>query len=626
MSFLKLKLLRYNSVPTDPAETIDQGFRKDYDYSDQKEEDHDYGSFCLPDKYNLSLVEKGKRGYWTGKQYVRELLGRDDDMFSIASDADLDKQAHRARQIQKQCYALSKALRRYQKVNERISSREMALSALLRAYSTHDQGNAGEMSESCVEIMSRLGDVMESAALRRMDFDLPLMRLFQQVESLRGRGLADTLTAVKKLSRDQTSFRGAMLWMTDAARQLTDPDSPKQLEKYRQAQLMVRDSKREFEKSRDAVFVKVDMLAGSVCTMLSAHMLPYEKGLSDLWSSAYQDYSALLCWSRETMRHQYRLNRDIKREHERYVENREATSNDGKEEAAVNAVWSERQLMTIAGVEEPDDTFNGDFSGLGSRKGESSLLSSLSSREVQEELIKLAAHASSSNDVEESAVTSSEQLWQLASELELTDSPVQDEDDVRQITGDENQLEELFPMSESLRQRHNQDVQAEADVEKELTGIIDELDSFSAGQSPESCDTSCEPREHLMSTGEDMWQSMVNATRDHGAMLPPSVLDLCSDDLFHDALSTTARGEKSAEQETKASGQTPADRQSPDNERHSIAGNFLKDVLKRVPSPANSSRSGSRQSPNWADLFSDLDPLSDPVSKLSSNTLDDACF
>lgn len=68
----------------------------------------------------------------------------------------------------------------------------------------------------------------------RMALCPPLQRMYQEVETFRRRAIADTLLTVSRMEKTRTEYRGALLWMKDVSQEL-DPDTYKQLEKFRKA-------------------------------------------------------------------------------------------------------------------------------------------------------------------------------------------------------------------------------------------------------------------------------------------------------------------------------------------------------------------------------------------------------
>ena len=66
----------------------------------------------------------------------------------------------------------------------------------------------------------------------RLALRVPLVRLYQEVETFRYRAISDTLMTVNRMESARTEYRGALLWMKDVSEEL-DPDTFKQLEKFR---------------------------------------------------------------------------------------------------------------------------------------------------------------------------------------------------------------------------------------------------------------------------------------------------------------------------------------------------------------------------------------------------------
>ena len=68
--------------------------------------------------------------------------------------------------------------------------------------------------------------------LSRLALRVPLVRLYQEVETFRYRAISDTLMTINRMEIARTEYRGALLWMKDISENL-DPDTYKQLEKFR---------------------------------------------------------------------------------------------------------------------------------------------------------------------------------------------------------------------------------------------------------------------------------------------------------------------------------------------------------------------------------------------------------
>ena len=62
----------------------------------------------------------------------------------------------------------------------------------------------------------------------------------QEVETFRQRAIEDTGLTVRRMERERTGYRGALMWMKNVSQEL-DPDTYKQLEKFRKARICSRE-------------------------------------------------------------------------------------------------------------------------------------------------------------------------------------------------------------------------------------------------------------------------------------------------------------------------------------------------------------------------------------------------
>lgn len=109
----------------------------------------------------------------------------------------------------------------------------------------------------------------------RLALRVPLVRLYQEVETFRIRAIADTLLTVNRMENARTEYRGALMWMKNASEEL-DPDTFKQLDKFRKVQAQVRKTKAKFDKLKLDVMQKIDLLAASRCNMFSHVLATYQ--------------------------------------------------------------------------------------------------------------------------------------------------------------------------------------------------------------------------------------------------------------------------------------------------------------------------------------------------------------
>ena len=64
----------------------------------------------------------------------------------------------------------------------------------------------------------------------------------QEVETFQQRAIQDTLWTVERMEKERNEYRGALAWMKNVSTEL-DPDTYRQLEKFRKVQGHVKTSK-----------------------------------------------------------------------------------------------------------------------------------------------------------------------------------------------------------------------------------------------------------------------------------------------------------------------------------------------------------------------------------------------
>ena len=72
------------------------------------------------------------------------------------------------------------------------------------------------------------------------------------------------------------------MWMKNVSTEL-DPDTYKQLEKFRKVQAHVKNGKAKFDKYKVDVLQKVDLLAAARCNMFSNALIMYQDSLVAFW-------------------------------------------------------------------------------------------------------------------------------------------------------------------------------------------------------------------------------------------------------------------------------------------------------------------------------------------------------
>uniref|UniRef100_A0A1A7X1P0 Islet cell autoantigen 1-like n=1 Tax=Iconisemion striatum TaxID=60296 RepID=A0A1A7X1P0_9TELE len=232
-----------------------------------------------------SVMARMQKKFWKTKQVLIKATGKKEDEYVVASDADLDAKLEFFRSVQSTCTELLKVIEKYQHRITRLSQEENELGLFLRFQAERDRTKAGNMMDATSKALC-------TSAKQRMALCPPLQRMYQEVETFRRRAIADTLLTVTRMEKSRTEYRGALLWMKDISQEL-DPDTYKQLEKFRKVQSQVRETKGQFEKLKNDVCQKVDMLGASRCNMLSHSLCTYQTTLLQYWEKTAQAMSGI---------------------------------------------------------------------------------------------------------------------------------------------------------------------------------------------------------------------------------------------------------------------------------------------------------------------------------------------
>ncbi|CAF1993464.1 unnamed protein product [Rotaria magnacalcarata] len=231
---------------------------------------------------NTSLG-KLRSTYWTTKQLVMKKLGREEDEFVIASDADVDAKLELLYAIRQSCHDLLRIMENYQTNLLILAHEETDMARFLKDYAHMDKTRAGKM-------MASVSKVLAYTAHQRLALRPPLIRLNNEIETFRHRAVTDTLSTVKRMETARTEYRGSILWLKDASTQL-DPE--KQLEKFRRVQSQVKQTKGEYDRLKNDVIEKIDLLTASRCNMYSYALATYQKSLLVFWEKTSKTMKAV---------------------------------------------------------------------------------------------------------------------------------------------------------------------------------------------------------------------------------------------------------------------------------------------------------------------------------------------
>ncbi|MGH0127045.1 UNVERIFIED_CONTAM: hypothetical protein FKN15_030432 [Acipenser sinensis] len=215
-----------------------------------------------------SVMARMQKKFWKTKQVLIKATGKKEDEYVVASDADLDAKLEFFGSVQMTCTELLRVIEKYQQRINCLSQEENELGLFLKFQAERDKTKAAN-------IMDATSKALCTSAKQRIALCTSLHRMEQEVETFRRRAIADSLITVDRMEKARTEYRGALLWMKDVSQEL-DPDTYKQLEKFRKVQAQVRNTKTQFDKLKNDVCQKVDVLGASRCNMLSHSLGTYQ--------------------------------------------------------------------------------------------------------------------------------------------------------------------------------------------------------------------------------------------------------------------------------------------------------------------------------------------------------------
>ncbi|GAB1865621.1 Islet cell autoantigen 1 [Camponotus japonicus] len=243
---------------------------------------------CWVQKSNMhddSAITKMQHQFWVTKQVLSRRLGKKEDECIIASDAELDAKLELFRSIQESCSYLQRVIDRYQERLCNLAQEENAMGRFLKDAGKQDKTRAGKM-------MSAVGKSLSYSGQQRLALRAPLGRLYQEVETFRQRAIEDTLQNVQAMEKARTEYRAALSWMKNISQDL-DPDTSKQVERFKKVQARVKQGKIIFDNLALDCLQKVDLLAAARCNMFSHALVLYQTTLLNFTKKSAQAYSTI---------------------------------------------------------------------------------------------------------------------------------------------------------------------------------------------------------------------------------------------------------------------------------------------------------------------------------------------
>ncbi|KAF6203111.1 hypothetical protein GE061_003526 [Apolygus lucorum] len=252
---------------------------------------------------NHSAISKMQHQYWVTKETVFRKLGKKEDSNIVASDAELDAKLELFKSIQDSCLDLQRIIDKYQERICLLAQEENAMGRFLKDAGRHDKTGAGN-------VMITLGKTLSHAGQQRISLRSPLLRLFQEVETFRHRAIEDTNRTVLAMERARTEYRASLNWMKDVSQEL-DPDTYKQMEKFRKVQDTVKQSKVVFDRYKLDCLQKVDLLAAARCNMFSHALILYHNVMLQFATSTYEALSSIATSCREHKKFEFNVVKEL---------------------------------------------------------------------------------------------------------------------------------------------------------------------------------------------------------------------------------------------------------------------------------------------------------------------------
>uniref|UniRef100_A0A915IMP2 AH domain-containing protein n=1 Tax=Romanomermis culicivorax TaxID=13658 RepID=A0A915IMP2_ROMCU len=227
-----------------------------------------------------------RQQYWSTKQNLICKLKRKEDEHLVASDAELDAKLQAYESVKITCENLLRCIERYQDFICDLSAEENALGRFLKSQGKADKTQAGK-------IMAAVGRAQSYTAQQRLSLRLPLVRLYQDLEVFVERAVVDCAKTVEKVEEQRTKYRGSLLWMKNVSEQL-NPDTYRQLEKFRTVQAQVKKNKDKFDKVKLDCLQKIDLLSASRCNLFSQILAEYQRSLLTFWDKTVKAYDVII--------------------------------------------------------------------------------------------------------------------------------------------------------------------------------------------------------------------------------------------------------------------------------------------------------------------------------------------
>jgi len=232
-----------------------------------------------------SALLRLRQRYWTTKQLLRNKLGKKEDAHLLASDAEFDAKLAVFHSVRNTSEDLLSCLENYQLFLCDVIQEENGYGRFLKAQAKTDTSQAGK-------VMNFVGRAQTYSAHQRLAIRHPLVRFYQELHVFTERAITDCALTVEAAEKARTDYRGSLLWMKHCSEQL-DPDTERQLDKFRAVQAAVRRNKARFDQLKLDTLQKIDILVASRCNLISQLMCKYQTALASFATQSQRAYKAV---------------------------------------------------------------------------------------------------------------------------------------------------------------------------------------------------------------------------------------------------------------------------------------------------------------------------------------------
>lgn len=206
-------------------------------------------------------------------QTLLALIEKKRDAYIVLSDSKLDAKLEVYKAIDNSCFKLIKILEDYQNSLYVYANEKNSLAILLKECSKHDKTKAGK-------IMAATSKGLMQSSHNKIKLYMPLMRLYQEMETFHSKAVDDTTKTVSILEDKRSHYRTSLSWMKNISEKL-DPDMFVQMDKFRKVQNQVRIDKKIFDEAQMDTVQKIDLLSASRCNLLNQILASYQAVLLD---------------------------------------------------------------------------------------------------------------------------------------------------------------------------------------------------------------------------------------------------------------------------------------------------------------------------------------------------------